>query len=86
MKAEEIKAMVCENIVDGTRIWAFIRNGNKLGRINIGFDTMEVLGMASLATQEICQLIGGDKSLSPTPIERKAVGFDDDEKEAQLAN
>ena len=84
MKAEEIKDALCENIVDGTKVWAFIRNGDQIGRINIGFNALEVLGMATLATNEICQLFAGDKSLAPTPIERRAGGFDD--KEAQIAN
>ena len=84
MKAEEIKATLCENIADGTKVWAFIRNGDQIGRINIGFNALEVLGMASLATNEICQLFAGDKSLAPTPIERKF--HSDDDKETKSAN
>jgi hypothetical protein len=85
VKAEEIKAAACEYIRDGSKVWIFVRNGSELRRINLGFDAMELLGMASLASDEICRYIAGDKDLSPTPIERKAGGFDD-EKEASIAN
>jgi len=85
VKAEEIKAALCQHIRDGSKVWIFVRNGNDLRRINLGFDAMELLGMASLASDEICRYIGGDKDLSPTPIERRAGGFDD-EKEAPIAN
>lgn len=85
MKAEDIRAEICEHIRDGSHVWIFVRNGDDMRRCNIGFDAMELLGMASLATQEIVSYIRGDKSLAPTPTERKAGGFDDD-KDAPLAN
>ena len=85
MKSEEIKEALCQHVEDGSRVWLFISTNGFVRRLNIGFSAVELLGMAALAQHEICQLMGGDKSLSPTPIERLCAPKDDD-KEAQIAN
>jgi len=73
MKREEIISEISEHIKNDSKVWITVRNGDSLYRVNIGFDAMEILGIASKATHEICALIGGDASFSPSPIERKAL-------------
>jgi len=70
MKANEINGMISQHVVDDARVWLFVHDGHNLRRLCIGFNSIELLGMSALAPHEICQLMGGDKSLSPTPVER----------------
>jgi len=74
MKSEEIKGVVCEHIQDDSRVWIFVRNGDDIYRTNIGFGAMELVGMAAVATNEICRIIG--EKNCPIPVERKYIGVD----------
>ena len=73
MKAEDIKEIVCQDIKDDMQVYLFLRKGNYMSRLNIGFNALEVLGMAALAVNEINQLMAGDASLAPTPWKREIV-------------
>ena len=73
MKAEEIKEIVCQGIKDDMQVYLFLRKGNDMSRLNIGFNALEVVGMAALAVNEINQLMAGDASLAPTPWKREIV-------------
>ena len=73
MKAEEIKEIVCQGIKDDMQVYLLLRKGNDMSRLNIGFNALEVLGMAALAVNEINQLMAGDASLAPTPWKREIV-------------
>jgi hypothetical protein len=73
MQAEEIKEVVCQGIKDDMQVYLFLRKGNEMSRLNIGFNALEVVGMAALAVNEINQLMAGDASLAPTPWKREIV-------------
>ena len=73
MTAEDIKEVICQGIEDNMQVYMFVRKGDKMSRLNIGFNALEVLGMAALAVNEINQLMAGDASLAPTPWKREIV-------------
>ena len=64
---------------EGDQVYAFVKRGNHVTRINAGMQTFELLGLLTIATQEIVGWIADKASLE---IEHRRVSVEEGDDEA----